>query len=179
MLHDPAPIPPDPESERRGHELRDVAIRPILFFLIGLFVFGGILQTVMTTIMRGVIVPESKVGVPSDSVEDIRSARTLQRKILDEGLHDQGQAGDNVRPAPPVPLQRDTTADMLTMYKDEDKILTTYHKDQKTGAIRVPIDRAIQIVGKKGLLPHRDTPADKIDKDLPYPKRSIPYMAKY
>ena len=174
-MHDPTPIPPDPESERRGHEMRDVAIRPILYFLIGLFVFGGVLQTVMSTIMRGYVVEDTKVGVPAVTVLE---ARTLQRKILDKSLHDNGQAGDNVRPSPPVPLQRDTTADMLRMYAEEDAILTTYHSDKKTGQVRIPIDRAMQILAKKGL-PHRDTPADKVDKDLPYPVRSDPYMAKY
>jgi hypothetical protein len=178
-MHEPAPIPPDPESERRGHELRDVAIRPILYFLIGLFIFGGVLQTVMSTIMRGYVASEPKVGVPGLTVEDVRAARTLQRKILDKSLHDDGKSiGDNIRPAPPVPLQRDTTADMLAMYKEEDAVLTSYYKDQKTGQVRIPIDRAMQIVAKKGL-PHRDTPADKIDKELPYPARSEPYMAKY
>lgn len=177
-MHESAPIPPDPESERRGHELRDVAIRPILYFLIGLFVFGGTLQAVMSIIMRGVIVPESRVGVPGVSVEDIRAARTGQRKILKDTFRDHGVVGDNVRPAPPVPLQRDTTADMLDMYAEEDALLHKYDRDMKTGQIRIPIDRAMQIVAKKGL-PHRDTPADKIDKDLPYPARIEPYMAKY
>jgi hypothetical protein len=174
-MHESAPIPPDPESERRGHELRDVAIRPILFFLIGLFVFGGVLETVMSTLMRGYIAADTKVGVPPATVLD---ARNLQRRILDKDLHDDGKAGDNVRPAPAPPLQRDTTADMLQMYKDENDILTTYHADKKTGQIRIPIDRAMKILAKKGL-PHRDTPPDKIDKELPYPARSDPYMAKY
>jgi hypothetical protein len=174
-MHESAPIPPDPESERRGHELRDVAIRPILYFLIGLFVFGGVLQTVMSTIMRGYVAADTKVGVPSATVLDARNA---QKRILEHGLRDKGGAGDNVQPAPPVPLQRDTTADMLRMYADEDEILTTYHADKKTGQVRIPIDRAMQILAKKGL-PHRDTPPDKIDKELPYPARSDPYMAKY
>ena len=174
-MHDPTPVPPDPESERRGHELRDVAIRPILIFLIGLFVFGGVLQTVMSTIMRGIVFSDTKVGVPSPTVVQ---ARTAQRTILNEGLRDRGQAGDNVRPSPPVPLQRDSTADMLRMYAEEDAILTTYHKDKKTGQVRIPIARAMQVLARKGL-PYRDTPVDEIDKDLPYPAKSDPYMAKY
>ncbi len=170
-----APIPPDPESERRGHELRDVAIRPILYFLIGLFIFGGVLQTVMSTIMHGYVAADTKVGVPQVTVLD---ARTLQREILDERLRDRGQAGDNVHQAPSPPLQRDTTGDMMRMYAEENAILNTYYADKKTGQVRIPIDRAMEIVAKKGL-PHRDTPPEKIDKDLPYPKRSDPYMAKY
>ncbi len=76
-MHDSAPIPPDPESERRGHEMRDVAIRPILYFLIGLFVFGGVLELVMSTIMRGIVAEDTKVGVPSPSIVD---ARTIQER---------------------------------------------------------------------------------------------------
>jgi hypothetical protein len=152
-----------------------VAIRPILYFLIGLFVFGGVLQTVMITIMRGYVVPDTKVGVPAPSLAE---SRTIQRDILKDVLRDKGQAGDNVRPSPLVPLQRDTTADMLRMYKDEDEILSTYHKDKKTGQVRIPIARAMEIVAKKGL-PHRDTPPEKIDQDLPYPVKSEPYMSKY
>lgn len=175
MSHDYDPTPPDPESERRGHELRDVAIRPVLYFLIGLFVFGGVLQTVMSTVMRGFVAEDTKVGVPSLSIED---ARTAQRSILTKGLRDTGTVGDNVRPAPAPPLQRDTTADMLRMYADEDTILGTYHVDKKNGQVRVPIARAMQIVAKKGL-PHRDTAAEKVDKQWPYPTRSEPYMSKY
>jgi len=166
-MHDSPPIPPDPESERRGHELRDVAIRPILYFLIGLFVFGGVLQTVMSAIMSGFVAADTQVGVPSVSIED---SRVDQKRELSEMFRDDGQINH------PGALQRDTTGDMLRMYAEEDEILTTYHKDAKTGQIRVPIDRAIQIVAKKGL-PHKDTPKELIDKDLPYPTRSQPYMS--
>src|SRR5271168_4844946 len=86
-MHESAPIPPDPESERRGHELRDVAIRPILYFLIGLFVFGGVLQTVMSTIMRGYIAYDTKIGVPSGDPQDARKA---QEKFLTKSLRDTG-----------------------------------------------------------------------------------------
>ena len=175
-MHDSAPIPPDPESERRGHELRDVAIRPILYFLIGLFVFGGLLQTVMSAIMSGYVVQDTKVGVPSVTIEDARKA---QETILDRGLRDTGSIGDNVHPAPSVPLQRDTTGDMLRMYDEDRAFLTTYRVDPKTKQVRIPIRRALQIMIKKGL-PHRDTPAAQLDPEpLPYPARSEPYMATY
>ena len=173
-MHDSAPIPPDPESERRGHELRDVAIRPVLYFLIGLFIFGGALQTVMGFIMAGFVAQDTQVGVPSLGME---GARKLQEKQIGY-LRDYGNIGDNIHPAPSPPLQRDTTADMLRMYAEEDAQLNAYHVDKTTGRVQVPIRRALQIVAKKGL-PHRDTPESLIDKDLPYPKRSDPYKAKY
>ena len=175
-MHDPAPIPPDPESERRGHELRDVAIRPILYFLIGLFVFGGLLQTIMGALMSGYVVPDTKVGVPSLDYSDARKA---QEKFLDRGLRDKGVVGDNIHPAPGVPLQRDTTGDMIRMYAEDQSILGTYRDDKKTGKLRIPIRRAMEIIAKKGL-PHRDTPASRVDPEpLPYPTRSEPYMATY
>jgi hypothetical protein len=176
-MHESAPIPPDPESERRGHEMRDVAIRPILIFLIVLFVTGGLLETVMSTIMRGFVIEDTKVGVPGLTVEDVRTARTEQRTILHKTLSDHGDVGDNIHQAPAPALQRDTTGDMLEMYKQENALLNAYVKDTKTGQIRIPIDRAIEILATKKKLPYRDTPADKIDKELPYPKRSTPYMA--
>ena len=57
----------------------------------------------------------------------------------------------------PPPLQRDTTADMLRMYAEEDEILELKAGHATSGPARscVPIDRAIEIVAKKGL-PHRD-----------------------
>jgi hypothetical protein len=167
-MHDSAPIPPDPESERRGHELRDVAIKPILYFLIGLFVFGGVLQLVMSALMTGYVVPDTQVGVPNVETED---AREDQQKMLGM-LRD---PDDVVRNAP---LQRNTTADMLKMYAEDDAVLSSFHLDKKTGKLQVPVKRAMEIALKKGLLPARKTPPKTgIDQELPYPMRSDPYKA--
>ncbi len=168
-MHDSAPIPPDPESERRGHELRDVAIKPILYFLIGLFVFGGVLQAVMSTIMTGVIIPESKLPVPSFSEMD--KTRDIQKGVLDSRFRDLGTArADN--------LQRDTTGDMLTMYAEDDAVLNSYGIDKKTGKVHIPIERAMAKVLEKGLLKSRPgTSKLPFDNDLPYPAHSLPYKA--
>ncbi len=151
-MHD-APVPPDPESERRGHELRDVAIKPIIIFLIGLFVFGGLVQAAMSLLMTGYIAQESKTAIPK--VEILSDTGDLNR---------------------PAPLQRDTTADMLRMYEDDKAVLTSFGHDKKTGKYHIPIDRAIKVVARKGL-PHRDTPKSAIEPELPYPRHSQPYMA--
>ena len=65
------PPPRDPESEARGHELRHVALRPILIFLIGLIVFGGVLQVIMTTIMTGYVKQDTAVAVPLSAGMDL------------------------------------------------------------------------------------------------------------
>jgi hypothetical protein len=168
-MHDSAPIPPDPESERRGHEVRDVAIRPILIFLICLFVFGGVLQAVMSGIMNGVIIPEARVGVPTPTVADTRKGEEV---MLDTRFRDYG---DTSRPGD---LQRDTTKDMLRMYAKDDEVLASYGYDAKTKKYHIPIERAMQKVVDKGLLKSRaGASLSSVDNELPYPAHSLPYKA--
>jgi hypothetical protein len=171
-MHDSAPIPPDPESERRGHELRDVAIKPILIFLILLFVFGGVLQSVMSLIMNGVIIPESHVGAPA---VDVETTRKIDAEILDNRFRD---TGSTVKSA--EHLQRNTTKDMLAMYKEDDAVLTSFGIDKKTQKVHIPITRAMKILVEKKLLKSREGVSKAtLDPTLPYPVHSEPYKAKY
>jgi hypothetical protein len=167
-MHDSAPIPPDPESERRGHELRDVAIKPILIFLISLFVFGGVLQAVMSMIMDGVIIPEAKVGVPS--YKQLEETRKDDAKFLDTRFRDYGET------TRPGELQRDTTKDMARMYAEDDAVLLGVGIDKKTGKVRIPIERAMKKVIEKGLLKSREG-SKMPEQDLPYPAHSLPYKS--
>ncbi len=149
-----APPPRDPESDARGHELRDVAIRPVLFFLIGLVIFGGVLQAVMSAIMTGYVKQDTASAAPS--MDYLRDNGAINR---------------------PPPLQRDTTADMVKMYRDEDEILDLKRpiRDKRTGKVLVSIDRAIAIVAKKGL-PHRDSaPKGPLDPEYQYSEKARAY----
>ena len=156
------PPPRDPESEARGHELRDVALRPILIFLIGLIVFGGVLQVIMTTIMTGYVKQDTSVAAPAGELMDM--------------LRD---PGNELPLSPKPPLQHDTTADMISMYKEEDRILNRKEptRDKRSGKVFISIDRAIEIVAKKGL-PHRDNPP-KIDPEYTYSEKARAYRAAY
>ncbi len=131
------PTPQPPPDPSRGHEMTDVAARPILYFIISLVLFGGAVEAAMALLMTGYIHQDSKIATPS--VEILKDTGNLNH---------------------PAPLQRDTTGDMLKMYAEEDKILSTPGVDPATKAIRIPIDRAFEIVAKQGL-PHRDGPAPK------------------
>ena len=154
MEHGESEHPYDPDAAGRGHEVNDVAARPILYFLMGLVVFGGLVQISMSILMTGYVAEDTKAAVPNMDV-----------------LGDAGNIG-----APPPP-QRDTTEDMVKMYREEDAVLTTYAVNPKTKAIRVPLDRAMALVAKKGL-PHRDkAPAIDPKGQLPYPSGSTPYKA--
>ena len=167
-----APVPPDPESERRGHELRDVALKPILYFLIGLFVFGGSVQLILSAVMSGVIVPDSYNGTPASRMPTVEETRKIAKSTLNNRFKDSG----DLSRAPN--LQRNTTEDMLEMYREDDAFLNGYGIDKKTGKVHIPISRAMKKVVEKGLLKARPgVSRDSLDKDLPYPAHSLPYKA--
>ncbi|WP_435018747.1 hypothetical protein TA3x_000732 [Tundrisphaera sp. TA3] len=150
MDHSPRSEAPD---RGPGYETRDLALKPIVYFVVGLLLFGGAVQYVMRTIMTVYYFPQSaSANVPK----------------FDDVMRDQNQ------PYAPQ-LQRDTTKDMLEMYAQEDAILESYGVDKKTGAQRIPLARAIDVVARKGL-PVRPNPPER-PKELAYPARSEPYKA--
>ena len=75
----------------------------------------------------------------------------------------------------PAPLQQNTTGDMIKMYREEDDVLDTHYIDPKTKAIRIPLDRAMEIIAKKGL-PHRDVAPPGIPKADSIPRRGKAYQ---
>ncbi len=146
---EPTGPPPDPSE---GHERTDIAAKPILYFLIGLVVFGGVVQASMSVLMVGYVKQDTKAPVPKDDI------------LRDRGATDR-----------PAPLQQNTTADMIRMYREEDEILTSYHVDPKSKEIRVPLDRAIDVIAKKGL-PHRDVAPKDMPTADPIPRAGKAYQ---
>jgi hypothetical protein len=56
------------------------------------------------------------------------------------------------RPRPRAALQADPTADMARFAKDEEAALTSWAwVDRSAGVVRIPVDRAIEIVAERGL----------------------------
>ena len=147
MFHHSDPTPPPPPDPSKGHEMTDVAARPIVYFIISLVVFGGVLQAAMSAVMNGYVKQDTSAANPPELIDKLKDIYS-------------------VAPKHPAPLQRDTTADMLRMYKEEDAILESYYKDSSNKNLRVPIDRAIAIVAKKGL-PHREGQAPKSSYPTP------------
>jgi len=146
---EPTGPPPDPSE---GHERTDIAAKPILYFLIGLVIFGGVVQASMSVLMVGYVKQDTKAPVPKDDI------------LRDTGATDR-----------PAPLQQNTTADMIRMYREEDEVLTSYHVDPKSKEIRVPLDRAIDVIAKKGL-PHRDVAPKDMPTADPIPRAGRAYQ---
>ena len=146
---EPSGPPPDPSQ---GHERTDIAARPILYFLIGLVVFGGVVQASMIGLMTIYVTHDAKAPVPKDNI-----------------LRDTGAINS------PAPLQQNTTADMVRMYREEDEVLDTYYVDPKTKATRIPLDRAVEVLAKKGL-PHREAVPKDMPEPDPIPRRGKAYQ---
>lgn len=78
----------------------------------------------------------------------------------------------DARKAPPAPqLEVTEPADLARMRAAEDKLLTTYGwVDQQNGLVRIPIERAIDLVAQQGL-PYRQQPP------APSDTATVPTMA--
>lgn len=146
---EPTGPPPDPSE---GHERTDIAAKPILYFLIGLVVFGGVVQASMSVLMTIYVQSDAKAPVPKDDI-----------------LRDTGSTNA------PAPLQQNTTADMVRMYRDEDRVIETYNVDPQSHAVRIPLDRAVEVLAKKGL-PHREAASKDMPEPDPIPRRGKAYQ---
>lgn len=121
------------KSTNNTHERSDVSIRLLAWFLVGLAVSAVIIHITLAFLWR-----YFERADPTPSV-----SRWVGPRLL-----------------PPSPrLQTAPEVDMEVYLKNQRRWLSTYGwLDQRNGIVRVPIDRALEMIVKDGL-PHRP-PAD-------------------
>ncbi|PYV23403.1 MAG: hypothetical protein DMG24_14050 [Acidobacteria bacterium] len=124
-----------PADKRRGHERRDASIRNVVLFGVALGV----------TIVFGLLV----------------SAAVFHYFAVHQPLGPPASPFENVRTLPPAPRLQVTPAQDLQHYRaDEDTALNSYGwVDRKAGVVRIPIDRAMDLLLAKGLPVRSTTPA--------------------
>jgi hypothetical protein len=127
----------DPESEQlakslaAGRETRDLNVRGIILFAIGLLFMGCIALAITT----GVLVVSSKQG-------------GITFQYPPQGL------ANAPTPAPPAPpgLEEVPGETLGALRSSEDTLLHSYGwVDQKAGIVHIPIERAMDILAQKGL----------------------------
>ncbi len=125
MAHDePKPVVVDPNAQ---HEADELSVRPLLLSGAGLFITVGIVLMVMTWIFNYLDARRLSGPTPSALAE-----------------------GGTLPPRPR--LQVTPARDLREMRESEDKLLNTYGwVDKQAGIVRIPIDRAIEVVAQKGL----------------------------
>lgn len=120
---------PDPGP---GHEESDVSIRGIVRFGIGLAVAAGVIHVAMWGLFRFLDARESRKDRPVPPLVAAGLART-----------------------PPGPrLEPDPIAPRRAMQARENVLLQTYGwVDRGTGAVRIPVERAMELLVERGLPP--------------------------
>jgi hypothetical protein len=134
------PIPPDgreppqDESRRRCHETRDVLLRPIVIFVVVMFVVAALIQLGVSGFMRH----DERRNTAADATASPFA---------------------NDRTPPPEPrlqpsVSHDTLPreDMAALRDRWQKELTHYALVQgEPNRVRIPVDRAMEIMAEKGL----------------------------
>ena len=115
------------EQPRRGHETRDANIRNLIIFGIGLSLL----------VVAGLLV----------------SRAVFHYFVGRQGLGPPASPFENVRALPPEPRLQVTPWKDLGQYKAaQEEILNSYGwVDEKAGIVRIPIDRAMDILLQRGL----------------------------
>ncbi len=118
-------------SIKQGHEIRDLPLRGILLFFIGLIIMGAIALAITTTVE----ILSSKQGGITFQYPPAGLANAPQPTL------------------PPEPRLEDVPGqNYQDLLSKQDAQLNSYGWiDQKTGVVHIPIDRAIDLLLQKGL----------------------------
>jgi hypothetical protein len=113
------------------HELRDVIVRPIVGFCIGLLLLVVLTFWVTRALFDYFAAREARSTAPAASMNTERSQ------------------------LPPEPrLQVKPVQDLKQVRDAEESILHSYGwANQQSGTVRIPIERAMQLIAKRGLPP--------------------------
>ena len=118
---------PPPERAHAGHESTDVSPASVGTFALGLVVMIAIVLPLLGWVMARL----EKAAEKSDPVPS-------------------PVASDQTPPAPR--LENDPAADLARLRREEDDKLSSYGWiDREQGVVRIPVDRAIEILAERGL----------------------------
>ncbi len=114
-----------------GHEESDTNIRAVLWFAVSLIVTIVVVQIVLVWLLRAFPKPEARIPSP------VAAAASAAAQL------------------PPEPrLQVNAPEDLKMLREHEESVLDSYGwVDKENGIVRIPIDRAIDILAQRGLPP--------------------------
>ena len=120
-------LAPPETSQRKGYEVRDIRVRPILYAGLGLATVALIVHVAMLLVLNAFASRESKQSAPASPL-----------------------AGAYGLKQPPVPrLQTEPLGDLGQLRAAEDATLHGYGwVDRDAGVVRIPIERAMALVAQ-------------------------------
>lgn len=151
-----------------GHELTDVNIRGVLAFGFVLFISAVIIHVVLWGLYVGLdrygekFAPEiSTQGERAYEKADALAGKNKREETAAQLAETQQQLMQRLVSTFPTPrLQDDDVRDMAELHASEDKYLKGYAwTDQANGRVRIPIDRAMELLVERGLPTRAAQPA--------------------
>jgi hypothetical protein len=121
-----------------GHEERDVSLRPLVWGFAGLVALIVVSVVLMRVLLGYLAVREAENSPPANPL-----AQSFGRQV------------------PPEPrLQTDPLQDLRALHAEEDAVLNTYGwVDRKAGVVRIPVQRALDLLAQRGLPARPQAPA--------------------
>jgi hypothetical protein len=139
------------ENSTHGHETSDADVRAVMKFVVGLFL--SIAATlVIVWVTFNYFARHQELGPPASPFEDTRKL-----------------------PPPGVPVLEAAPSREFKQYREAQKeLLNTYGwVDQKAGVVRLPIDRAMDLVIERGLPVQKAPPQGEIQPGT-VPQYTVP-----
>jgi hypothetical protein len=135
-------------SPHGDYERRDIGISGVLYFLLALVVAGGILHFVVTGFwgyLNRNLAPEQAPPSPL-----VTNAPTDTRRIPPQYNEDYQKYLNESFPAPQLEINERTELNEDRL-REENTLSTYGWVDQKAGTVRIPIDRAMDLLAQRGL----------------------------
>jgi hypothetical protein len=143
-------VPADPRSLAAGHELRDLTLRQAVMAL-GLLIGAVLVMAIAVTGFEALVLGPNGHFWPITAIVDDKP---------------------NVQPPPAPQLETANGQVLEELHTKEDALLNHYTWiDQKAGTVRIPIDRAMELVLQRGL-PVQSGPAGAAAGHLTRPESS-------
>ena len=137
-------IHPANSTGNGGYERQDIGIAPVVYFLVGLLVAGLLVFFLVDGIYRSLEKRSYAEQAPVSPL--VTNAPSDTRKLS-------ADYKDYLKQNFPTPqLEIDERSQLDKVRIDEAQTLSTYDwVDQKAGTVRIPIDRAMDLLAQRGL----------------------------
>ena len=147
MSEDPMtnqPTPKQPNINHDGFEQEDLSSRSALYFLAGLVLVGLVVYLIVFGMYRFLDSYETAHQPPlSPMVTPQADTRTV--------------TPENAETFPQPRLEENERTQLRSFIEDQDRKLATYDwLDKEKGAVRIPIDRAMELIVQRGLPVHAE-----------------------
>jgi hypothetical protein len=141
-------------SVREGYEVTDVSVRGIAVFLVGLFISVGVFF--VFCFGMGILINNElkKHDGPSNKWNASTAAEAGKLKNMESNpAGEQIELNQLTQSFPTPRLQNDDgNQDLVDLHRREDLLLDHYSwVDQSQGTVRIPIDRAMELIAQRGL----------------------------